>query len=909
MLSKENPPFDFGVSPNPESPIISSGAMRTMNSSYSPDEFITTDAYLVGSQSPGATSLHSIQRYHNFDSTEYINNIKGDDTEDESHNSSSSSAAAGPLNNTPSPQPHHKSKESSNFPQKLKNLFKFSSFSSSASPSPHNESASTSAQQDTSFAFPPPTIPAASGGFDFSPQQQSPGPSSPHHHFYHFKKHSVSAGNSAPMSPFLDPNDTVQQLPGSPSALDGSQVLDSDIIGFPAYQATEEYSSAASPTPEIYSPPPPPQQQPSSLSVRTRRLLRLRSPSSPPVVIATQESRSVSQALQEAPNALLPAPVVEGSHDNDVQSGTESPQPKSPSTGHFFPQFSFHRNETPKQETLPVAAPAAEEIPSDTELAPPQKRLFSRQIRRVASAPNGIKNMLSNASSTSTTPLQTPHDGGPSEPGLADITEVDLSESKLAEPSLGNNETNDSLLSPGKVLASNSQSAARSRANSKNYSRSYSSSSVKPRDVEVSPSSFEKIKMLGRGDVGKVYLVREKRTNKLYAMKVLNKHEMIKRNKIKRALAEQEILATSNHPFIVTLYHSFQSKEYLYLCIEYCSGGEFFRALQTRERKSIREDDARFYAAEVTAALEYLHLMGYIYRDLKPENILLHQSGHIMLSDFDLSKQSGALGAPTIVNSRSGSSSANRPALDTKACIADFRTNSFVGTEEYIAPEVIRGNGHTSAVDWWTLGILLYEMLYGITPFKGKARNATFANILKQEVTFPDGNGFQSISSPCKSIIRKLLIKDEKKRLGSRAGASDIKAHPFFKNTQWALLRNRVPPMVPIQTKVNKDDQWPQATTHHHHSDSSSVDFSSAQEVVKAVKPDDPFIKFNSVTLHHEGVDAEDEPVDPTVGYSIGPVEYSMTNPASKTYNYGGNNSSNSTQPSSHKHFGIKSGK
>src|SRR3954463_16393340 len=135
---------------------------------------------------------------------------------------------------------------------------------------------------------------------------------------------------------------------------------------------------------------------------------------------------------------------------------------------------------------------------------------------------------------------------------------------------------------------------------------------------------------------------------------------MIKRNKIKRALAEQEILATSNHPFIVTLYHSFQSEDYLYLCMEYCSGGEFFRALQTRPGKCIPEEDARFYAAEVTAALEYLHLMGFIYRDLKPESngypfsiprtrttkltnptdILLHQSGHIMLSDFDLSKQS-----------------------------------------------------------------------------------------------------------------------------------------------------------------------------------------------------------------------------------------------------------------------------
>lgn len=249
---------------------------------------------------------------------------------------------------------------------------------------------------------------------------------------------------------------------------------------------------------------------------------------------------------------------------------------------------------------------------------------------------------------------------------------------------------------------------------------------------------------------------------------------MIKRNKIKRALAEQEILATSNHPFIVTLYHSFQSEDHLYLCMEYCSGGEFFRALQTRPNKCVDEDAARFYAAEVTAALEYLHLMGFIYRDLKPESesissheslskapnplptdILLHQSGHIMLSDFDLSKQSDGGGVPAMIlaNNRSHTGGItsnpnpnNMPTINTKDCIGNFRTNSFVGTEEYIAPEVIKGCGHTSAVDWWTLGILIYEMLYGTTPFKGKNRNATFANILRDEVPFPEGSGSPNIS-------------------------------------------------------------------------------------------------------------------------------------------------------------------
>lgn len=127
-------------------------------------------------------------------------------------------------------------------------------------------------------------------------------------------------------------------------------------------------------------------------------------------------------------------------------------------------------------------------------------------------------------------------------------------------------------------------------------------------------------------------------------------------------------------------------------------------------------------------------------------DILLHQSGHIMLSDFDLSKQSGPDGAPKMIIGRNGATPNSLPTIDTKSCIANFRTNSFVGTEEYIAPEVIKGCGHTSAVDWWTLGILVYEMLFGTTPFKGKSRNQTFANILRDDVPFPEHSGVPQIS-------------------------------------------------------------------------------------------------------------------------------------------------------------------
>lgn len=381
-----------------------------------------------------------------------------------------------------------------------------------------------------------------------------------------------------------------------------------------------------------------------------------------------------------------------------------------------------------------------------------------------------------------------------------------------------------------------------SRLRNKSFSNKF-------QDITVGPQSFEKIRLLGQGDVGKVYLVKEKRTNRLYALKIFSKSEMIKRKKIKRILAEQEILATSNHPFVVTLYHSFQSEDYLYLCMEYCMGGEFFRALQTRKSKCISEEDAKFYASEVTAALEYLHLLGFIYRDLKPENILLHQSGHIMLSDFDLSIQAKDAKVPVVKGN------AQSTVVDTKICSDGFRTNSFVGTEEYIAPEVIRGNGHTAAVDWWTLGILIYEMLFGFTPFKGENTNETFSNILKKDVTFPNNN---EVSRNCKDLIKKLLIKNESKRLGSKMGAADIKKHPFFKKVNWTLLRNQEPPLIPVLTEngydftklsSNKNKNRANGTEKDSIDEQERIMFEERVEYDDEVSEDDPFHDFNSMSL------------------------------------------------------------
>ncbi|KAF5369888.1 hypothetical protein D9758_001218 [Tetrapyrgos nigripes] len=469
----------------------------------------------------------------------------------------------------------------------------------------------------------------------------------------------------------------------------------------------------------------------------------------------------------------------------------------------------------------------------------------TRFIRRVASAPNakGLfalnSRSASAASSTTKNGFLAPGDMVPPLP----TTTNSIENGTDSLETISSTSSRDRLRATTRVLGTSSGSSVTVNGSGEGpgkvaFRRTYSSNSIKVRQVEVGPSSFLKVKMLGKGDVGKVYLVREKKTDKLFAMKVLSKKEMIQRKKIKRALTEQEILATANHPFIVTLYHSFQSDGYLYFCMEYCMGGEFFRALQTRPGKCLSEDGARFYAAEVVAALEYLHLMGFIYRDLKPENILLHQSGHIMLSDFDLAKQSSEpAGTPAMVRSDQN----GVPMINTMSCTANFRTNSFVGTEEYIAPEVIAAQGHTAAVDWWTLGILIYEMIYATTPFKGQERNDTFANIRMLAVRFKDT---PKVSSGCKDCITRLLDKNEHTRLGSRSGASEVKQHKWFSKTNWGLLRNGKPPIVPSSSN------GVEAANFRHMTESHSLHL---EEEGENEETEDAFRAFSSLTLHHDG--------------------------------------------------------
>uniref|UniRef100_A0A126X2W0 non-specific serine/threonine protein kinase n=1 Tax=Neckera douglasii TaxID=140378 RepID=A0A126X2W0_9BRYO len=317
--------------------------------------------------------------------------------------------------------------------------------------------------------------------------------------------------------------------------------------------------------------------------------------------------------------------------------------------------------------------------------------------------------------------------------------------------------------------------------------------------VKLNLKDFRPIKPLGSGDTGSVHLVELRDTGFVFAMKAMDKNVMMHRNKVHRARAERDILALMDHPFLPTLYATFQTQTHICLITDFCPGGELFLLLERQPRKVFTEDAVRFYAAEVVIALEYLHCVGVVYRDLKPENVLLRENGHIQLTDFDLSFLTSA--KPLLVEQDdiplNRRKKMKRPLPPIFFAEPVTPSNSFVGTEEYIAPEIITGQGHSSAVDWWALGILIYEMLYGRTPFRGKNRQKTFTNVLQKDIIFPAST---PVSLQVRQLMRDLLQRSPLKRLGSYRGASDIKTHPFFKGINWALIRNIVPP--PLEAPI-----------------------------------------------------------------------------------------------------------
>ncbi|KAA8548150.1 hypothetical protein F0562_004589 [Nyssa sinensis] len=365
---------------------------------------------------------------------------------------------------------------------------------------------------------------------------------------------------------------------------------------------------------------------------------------------------------------------------------------------------------------------------------------------------------------------------------------------------------------------------------------------IRSRDGVLGLNHFRLLRRLGCGDIGTVYLSELTGTRSYFAMKVMDKAALASRKKLLRAHTERAILQSLDHPFLPTLYTHFETEKFSCLVMEFCPGGDLHSLRQRQHGKFFSEHAARFYVAEVLLALEYLHMLGIVYRDLKPENVLVREDGHIMLSDFDLSLRCAV--SPTLVKSSYSSleskssycvqpaciepSCVIQPACIQPACFAprflnrpkkdkkikpkteiyhqvsplpeliaeptSARSMSFVGTHEYLAPEIIKGEGHGSAVDWWTFGIFLYELLFGKTPFKGAGNRATLFNVVGQPLRFPES---PAVSFAARDLIRGLLVKEPQHRLAYRRGATEIKQHPFFQNVNWALIRCTNPPDVP----------------------------------------------------------------------------------------------------------------
>ncbi|KAH0480004.1 MAG: hypothetical protein KVP17_004531 [Porospora cf. gigantea B] len=301
---------------------------------------------------------------------------------------------------------------------------------------------------------------------------------------------------------------------------------------------------------------------------------------------------------------------------------------------------------------------------------------------------------------------------------------------------------------------------------------------LRPNDVMrlATPQDFEILKLIGSGSYGNVFLVHSRLDNCHYAMKVLTKDAIVRKRQIEHTLTERRVLLRTQHPFVVSMYHAFQTPRKLFYVLKYCPGGELFFHLSSMGRFS--EHKSRFYAAVVALALGHLHANGIVYRDLKPENIVLDLDGYPNLTDFGLAKDN----------------------------MGRSRTNTLCGTPEYLAPEVLKQEGHGYEVDWWALGALIFEMLTGLPPFYSKNREELLKNIKTGQLEFP-----AYLSANAMSLLRQLLKKNPEKRLGSycpdKSASPDVeqlKQHPWFAGIDWeALMDKRVQaPYVPELTDI-----------------------------------------------------------------------------------------------------------
>ncbi|XP_020244524.1 probable serine/threonine protein kinase IRE4 isoform X2 [Asparagus officinalis] len=350
----------------------------------------------------------------------------------------------------------------------------------------------------------------------------------------------------------------------------------------------------------------------------------------------------------------------------------------------------------------------------------------------------------------------------------------------------------------------------------------------------TSIDDFEIIKPISRGSYGKVYLGRKRTTGDLFAIKVLKKLGMIRKNDIERILAERNILITVRNPFVVRFFYSFTCRDNLYLVMEYLNGGDLYSLL--RKIGCLEEAVARVYIAELVLALEYLHSLGITHRDLKPDNILIAHDGHIKLTDFGLSK----IGLIDSAINLSGSGTAgsilvkvqNQHGLSDQSNQRGKQSqSSAVGTPDYLAPEILLGTAHGYAADWWSVGIMLFELITGVPPFNARLPEMIFDNILNRKIPWPRVP--DDMSYEAKDLIDRFLNQDQDLRLGAN-GASEVKEHPFFKEIDWENLALQKAAFIPCPDSA--DDTSYFMTRHSSISSQIALDENSSDYASDATK-------------------------------------------------------------------------
>ena len=358
------------------------------------------------------------------------------------------------------------------------------------------------------------------------------------------------------------------------------------------------------------------------------------------------------------------------------------------------------------------------------------------------------------------------NDVGKEIPLNSSIFELDSDNNKDNKKNdLNNNINNDKDLDKQKVI-------------NENIIRRRSSAAITVDDFDIKTNSvinynsFDILEKIGGGSFGKVFKVRQKNTGKIYAMKVLNKLYLIQKQLLRYAITECNVLKKSDCPFIIKLHYSFQTPENLYMILDYCPIGDLSIQIQIN---LFEEDEAKFYIAELILAIEYLHKRDIIYRDLKPENILIDADGHIKLADFGLAKEN-------VKN--------------------DVPNKTFCGSPQYLSPEMLSKEGTTKASDIYGIGAILFEMVTGSPPFYNEDADLMYRKISENNLMFPE-----IFSDELKDLLRKMLDKDPKKRIGIGNDKQDLKNHPFFSDINWNLILNKkiIPPVEMVNIREEYD--------------------------------------------------------------------------------------------------------